>query len=139
MSGIDVPWLTEHLNTDEAKTVVKEELNNVINTLKSKKKLIIVGHNLFYDLGFLYETFVGKLPDDIKDFQKVINRLFPFVVDTKYMATHGLGANDGRSSLADLLAPLRLVHTPLVVLHEDHTKYGGNIGRQHEAGYDSKY
>lgn len=136
MSGIDVQWLTEYLNINEAKAV-EEELNNVIKTL-SKKKLIIVGHNQFYDFAFLYKTFVGSLPNDVKHFQAKINELFPFMVDTKYMATHGPGADIGRSSLNDCLEPFRMRQKPLIVLHEDHTSYGGDVGRQHEAGYDSK-
>ncbi|KUJ19557.1 CAF1-domain-containing protein [Mollisia scopiformis] len=135
LSGVDVKWFINELEVKEAKTV-KEELEMIIKDLKSKKRMI-VGHNLFFDLGFLYKTFIGILPNNVKDFQEDINDLFPFIIDTKYLATQSPGTQNPRSGLKELLAPFRKIHVPLIVLHEDHVQYGAEYGRDHEAGYDS--
>lgn len=100
---------------------------------------MIVGHNLFTDLVYLYTTFVGPLPNDVEDFQDRIRGLFPIVIDTKYLATEGQDSMSAtmRKSLCELLEPFKKIHTPLIVLHEEHNSYGAAIGKQHEAGYDS--
>ncbi len=136
LSGIDPEWFCRGLELKEA-IAVKEEFKNIVKALEGKKQ-IIVGHNLFTDLGFLYKTFIGTLPISVKRFQEAINKLFPFIIDTKYLATHGTDNMNPRSNLKELLAPFREVHVPLIVLHEDHTSYGTKYGKDHEAGYDSK-
>ncbi|KAE8454123.1 hypothetical protein EG329_005047 [Mollisiaceae sp. DMI_Dod_QoI] len=135
LSGIDPEWFCRGLELKEA-IAVKEEFKNIVKALEGKKQ-IIVGHNLFTDLGFLYKTFIGTLPTSVKRFQEAINELFPFIIDTKYLATHGTDNMNPRSNLKELLAPFREVHVPLIVLHEDHTSYGTKYGKDHEAGYDS--
>lgn len=52
-----------------------------------KNRPIIVGHNLFHDLVFIYRTFFGPLPNDLDTFLTAIHQLFPRIADTKYMAT----------------------------------------------------
>ncbi len=42
-----------------------------------------------------------------------------------------------RVNLKELLAPFRKTHVPLIVLHEKHTSYGAEFGKEHEAGFDS--
>jgi hypothetical protein len=68
-----------------------------------RKQTILVGHNIFIDLVYFYACFIGKLPDQVEDFQDIMHRLFPTIIDTKYLATH---ANDNspmsRSSLEEL-------------------------------------
>lgn len=115
---------------------VTSELRSIIEALKIKKH-IIVGHNLFTDLGFLYSAFVDKLPLDVHHFQVAIHKTFPLVFDTKYIATNSTSMN-ARNGLRELLEPFKKVATPLVLLHEDHTSYGTTFGRDHEAGFDSK-
>lgn len=137
LSGIESQWFTKHLDMTEAKAI-EEGFQKIVKTLKDKKH-IVVGHNLFFDLGFLYKTFIGILPNNVKHFQEDINELFPFIIDTKYLATQGPGTQNPRSGLKDLLEPFRKLHIPLIVLHEDHISYGAGYGRDHEAGYDSNY
>jgi hypothetical protein len=43
-----------------------------------------------------------------------------------------------RKGLGELVEPFKKIHTPLIVLQEQHTSYGAIIGKQHEAGFDSK-
>lgn len=106
--------------------------------LKAKKH-VLVGHNLFTDLVYLYKTFIGTPPYLVRDFQKRVHRLFPIVIDTKYLATHEADSMDPREGLKALLEPFKKTHTPLIVLDERHNAYGVAFGKDHEAGFDSMY
>jgi poly(A)-specific ribonuclease len=140
LSGIPTTWFSDESEDkpETAQKVIDKELAEVIAALKDKEH-IIVGHNLFTDLVCLYTTFVGPLPMDVKDFQDRIHGLFPIVIDTKYLATEGHDSMSTvmRKSLSELLEPFKKIHTPLILLHEEHTSYGTNLGKKHEAGFDS--
>lgn len=117
---------------------VVEPKFEALKKIIEKKDHILVGHNLFTDLIFLYDTFFGQLPDLVEEFQEAIHELFPTILDTKYISTEGDNAMSGRSGLKEILAPFLKVQTPLIVLHEQHTSYGALMGKDHEAGFDSK-
>ena len=63
---------------------------------------VLVGHNLFQDLVFIWSQFLAKLPDTVESFCHLISKTFPTylcprifsncsVYDTKYIsATHPL-------------------------------------------------
>ncbi|EDN98813.1 hypothetical protein SS1G_13672 [Sclerotinia sclerotiorum 1980 UF-70] len=141
LTGIDPMWLyTDDENTQpnhhSSRPFLESQLAAVIKTLK-KKQHVIVGHNLFTDLCFLYKTFIGTLPAGVGDFQSQIHSLFPFVIDTKYLATYNSDAMNPRVNLKELLIPFQKVHMPLILLHEKHNTYGGVNGKSHEAGFDS--
>ncbi|EKD18361.1 uncharacterized protein L3040_006764 [Drepanopeziza brunnea f. sp. 'multigermtubi'] len=138
LSGIDPEWFRDKSspNSESDWKRVQSELATVTTTLRTHRPLI-VGHNLFADLAFLFRTFVGHLPVNVKHFQEDIHALFPRVIDTKYVATYNTDAMNPRVGLKDLLAPFRKTHTPLIVLHENHTAYGAGFGKEHEAGFDS--
>jgi len=53
--------------------------------IKARKPF--VGHNLFLDLLFLYNQFIDDLPEHLEIFIAQIQKLFPYVYDTKCMAT----------------------------------------------------
>lgn len=138
LSDIDTEWFYDKAAEDSEQQAarVKREFVEVTEILK-KKKHVIVGHNLFADLAFLFKTFVGHLPVNVKHFQEDVHALFPFVIDTKYIATYGADAMNPRVNLKELLTPFRKTHVPLIVLHEKHTSYGADFGKEHEAGFDS--
>jgi DNA polymerase III epsilon subunit-like protein len=138
LSGIQPEWFasTSSDKPDDQLPYIKVELAQIIAILQ-KKKHILVGHNVFTDLGFLYKTFIGKLPATVKNFQAEIHELLPTIFDTKYLLTHSNDSMNPRADLKDLLAPFRKVHIPLIVLHEHHTAYGAPLGKEHEAGFDS--
>jgi len=112
------------------------ELKTIIEALRIKKQ-VLVGHNLFTDLGFLYSAFVDKLPHNVHHFQAEIHKMFPLVLDTKFLATEGLESNT-RYGLRDLLEPFKQLDMPLILLHDKHASYNGAYGKDHEAGFDSK-
>lgn len=47
----------------------------------------MVGHNLLLDLLYSYFHFEDRLPSTFRDFKIEINRVFPVIFDTKYIAT----------------------------------------------------
>jgi len=54
-----------------------------------KHKKILVGHNCFYDMVHLFQSFYTDLPEDVQDFKHQWLQLFPASLDTKHLAeTH---------------------------------------------------
>ena len=52
-----------------------------------EKKIPIIGHNIYYDMMFLYDKLIGDLPLDFYSFKKKIHEYFPVIYDTKYIST----------------------------------------------------
>ncbi|KAL1624523.1 hypothetical protein SLS54_003866 [Diplodia seriata] len=101
-----------------------------------RRRPVLVGHNLFTDIVYLYRTFIGPLPPTLEECRKVLHENFPLVVDTKYVATHNCGDINPRSSLEEIHHKLRDQNKPVIVTHGAHDKY--HIATPfHEAGYDS--
>ena len=52
----------------------------------------IIGHNMIYDIGFIYRQFIspdGSLPDTYAEFAKLWKKHFPQkIFDTKVLAAH---------------------------------------------------
>lgn len=93
----------------------REQYERLFDRLR-QKKTILVGHNVFIDLIYFYASFFGKLPDSVKDFESRMHELFPCIIDTKYLATHG---NDNpaisKSSLEELDEQLSsLIPAPVI-------------------------
>ena len=117
------------------------------------RRPVLVGHNLFIDLIYLYHTFIGPLPETVEEHATNIHKLFPRVIDTKFMATQNSGRIKPDSSLDGLedslpkqtypimctFFPMRLFLTVVnlrTVISPVHDKYSNAIA-YHEAGYDS--
>lgn len=115
---------------------LEKTIHSLLKALKNKQH-VLVGHNLFTDLIFIYQTFVGTLPDQVTEFNKRIHELFPKVFDTKYLATQAGSSMRTKSGLKDLCDELKARHNPFITLAERHVSYGIR-SREHEAGYDSK-
>jgi len=96
----------------------KADVAGALSDLKAKlqaKRTILVGHNILTDLVYLYQCFFGQLPDLVEDFQEVMHKLFPVIIDTKYLATR----NDvhpvlARSSLEELDDQLSAQKFPII-------------------------
>ncbi|OBT87011.1 hypothetical protein VE02_03691 [Pseudogymnoascus sp. 03VT05] len=114
----------------------KLELSSLTKALAAKSR-VLVGHNLFTDLIFLYHTFIGNLPPTVMEFEEKIHALFPMVIDTKYMATRDklIDARQS-SSLQDLHQDLKTQRIPQICLPEEFKSYQDRH-QLHEAGYDS--
>lgn len=139
LSGLDPKWFRVNENNEPVFSdlgAIKKTIKELQEALK-KKSHILVGHNLFIDLIFIYQTFFGTLPDQVTDFNKCVHELFPKVFDTKYLATQAGSSMRTKSGLKDLCDELKDRHNPFIVLAERHVAYGPQ-SREHEAGYDSK-
>ncbi|SMR49653.1 unnamed protein product [Zymoseptoria tritici ST99CH_1A5] len=97
---------------------------------------VLVGHNCFLDLVYIYRTFIGTLPDTVEEFQRKLHKLWPVIVDTKYMSTHNCGDISPASSLEQIAEQLSAFQTPGVEVDPQHSKYT-DLAAFHEAGYDS--
>ncbi|KAI0024690.1 ribonuclease H-like domain-containing protein [Xylariomycetidae sp. FL0641] len=100
-----------------------------------QKRPILVGHNLFYDMVFIYHTFFGSLPGQLDDFLSAINSLFPRIIDTKHLD------RTGKNSMMEDL-PLEQLHNhyqkqqfPMIVAPQPNFSYAKP--QPHQAGYDS--
>ncbi|KAF2277954.1 CAF1-domain-containing protein [Westerdykella ornata] len=97
---------------------------------------VLVGHNMFTDLVYFYRSFIGELPDTLKEFCEAIHELFPRIVDTKYLATHDGGDLNASPTLQDIAESLETQELPDIVTHADHPKYHESEAF-HEAGFDA--
>ncbi|KAI1007377.1 hypothetical protein K3495_g842 [Podosphaera aphanis] len=138
LSSIDPYWLCNPHDTDPESAPASIALKiKDLNAKLQAKEHVIVGHNILMDFAFLYKTFVGTLPDSVEDFLDKIHQLFPRIIDTKFMATHNIETMQSRSSLDEVLEPLRKIKNPIILLHEDHRPAYYDFGKHHEAGFDS--
>ena len=46
----------------------------------------IVGHFPNLDLGLIYHSFISELPETFEEFSNHINKLFPYIFDTKVLS-----------------------------------------------------
>lgn len=67
-------------------------------------KKMIIGHNCFYDMLHIYQTFYYDLPSNINEFKKKWTELFPYTFDTKYLneSNEHLYALNGPATLKGL-------------------------------------
>jgi poly(A)-specific ribonuclease len=120
--------------------------------VKIKMKLkrnppVLVGHNLFVDMVYLWQCFFGYLPERVEDFQSLLHENFPLLIDTKYLATHDCGDINPIASLDKIDESLKDAEKPKIgesTYIESQTSANlGTVSRQllktglHEAGYDS--
>lgn len=113
----------------------RDRFDRALARLK-KNRPVLVGHNMFTDIVYLYRTFVGPLPDTLDAFNKSLHELCPRIVDTKYLATHDEGDLNASPTLEEIAKGLQRQRLPSIVTHEDHGKYN-EVEAFHEAGYDS--
>ncbi|CAB3228579.1 unnamed protein product [Arctia plantaginis] len=73
--------------------IIEEDLMNnllgfsrIISLLETLQKPII-GHNIFLDIVFLHNQFIGPLPSKYSVFKKNIHNMLPHLYDTKYISS----------------------------------------------------
>lgn len=113
----------------------RDRFDRALARLK-RNRPVLVGHNMFTDIVYLYRTFVGPLPDTLAEFNTSLHGLFPKIVDTKYLATHAAGDLNASPTLEEIARTLQAQPLPIIVTHENHDKYNATEAF-HEAGYDS--
>ncbi|KAL9058909.1 MAG: hypothetical protein Q9162_001465 [Coniocarpon cinnabarinum] len=99
---------------------------------------ILVGHNCFIDIIYLFKLFYGDLPDDVNDFKAAVHARFPLLLDTKFMVTAGFDSNRFRgSNLSEVDQIFEWMEAPDIYGINDHPQYGEDDQSFHEAGFDS--
>jgi poly(A)-specific ribonuclease len=139
LHGIDIAWFAKDPEDGSDIFFDEHDFTNRFNRYAANLKMkrpVLVGHNLFTDLVYLYQSFIGPLPDSVSEFRIRIHDLFPTIVDTKYLATHNCGNINPSSSLEQTEEAVRNQQIPKIETHSEHTKYV-NQAAFHEAGYDS--
>eukprot|EP00039_Didymoeca_costata_P010148 m.136068 g.136068 ORF g.136068 m.136068 type:complete len:571 (+) comp14722_c0_seq5:1490-3202(+) len=76
----------EMLEAEEKSFVAKCGFRRVFTKLVDSR-LPLIGHNLLYDILFVFHSFQGPLPDTLQEFKVQVNALFPCILDTKYIST----------------------------------------------------
>jgi poly(A)-specific ribonuclease len=118
-------------HTPNAIASMKERLQRLEKATKSRER-VVVAHNSLFDLCFMYQTFVGDLPQSLRQFKIDLQTLFPRLVDTKYMATREVHELDPDMSLEQLYDTVKKYHLPQVSPTLPPRKVA------HQAGYDSE-
>jgi poly(A)-specific ribonuclease len=77
------------LEHNEPIASVSSRHEHLMKKLKATRP-VLVGHNVFGDLMYLYQNFLGDLPEKVEEFSRLVTSMFPVVIDTKYMATEEL-------------------------------------------------
>lgn len=95
---------------------------------------VLVGHNIFHDIVFIHETFLGPLPDDLSTFIRTMHELFPLIVDTKYLQCQAIPKAQ-YAPLVDLFHTWQRQDFPVVCKEEG---YAYEQPKGHEAGCDSE-
>lgn len=101
-----------------------------------KNRPIIIGHNIFQDLAFIYHAFFEPLPAKVDDFLNTIHQLFPRIADTKFMHSrviHQMEQDRTLKELSDYFAK----HKVPTIRHVSHP--GEVVAGPHNAAYDSKF
>ena len=106
----------------------------------SKSKKLIVGHNCLLDLMFLMTQCFEDLPSDYNQFKALTHRIFPNIIDTKFMGTSKELKEIFSSTVLNQLYQ-RLTESPFekvdVEFEDPYHTYSLDHPKEHEAGYDS--
>ncbi len=124
---VGVRWLAEALMGGDLATIArpeqsvpgepKQQHEGLCDRLRAKKT-ILVGHNLFVELIYFHICFLGQLPNKVEDFGRRMHQLFPIIIDTKYLGTHGVedpSPSRAKSSLDELDIELSSFHPASVL------------------------
>ncbi|KAI1464997.1 CAF1-domain-containing protein [Daldinia caldariorum] len=97
-----------------------------------KNRPILVGHNIFMDLAYIYQSFFESLPSNVDDFLTEIHELFPRIADTKFMYGRGKHMMAPDRNLDRIYDSYAKKTFPKIKL-----ELGRNLPGPHHAGFDS--
>lgn len=138
-TNIGFRWLTEALAGQDVSAIdfhtvpleIKGEKNEYTSVQQFQDRIaeirealeraprVLVGHNCFMDLVFIYRYFYGNLPDTVEEFQEALHSIFPMIVDTKFLSTSGPDAHHFRNSqLSQIEETLANDETPVFGMTE---------------------
>ncbi|KAF7717609.1 Uncharacterized protein PECH_007619 [Penicillium ucsense] len=136
LSTLDASTFLPLMQEEQDPSITVDVLADRVKNSLQENRPILVGHNNFTDLIYLYQTFLGALPNKIEDFITLIHHTFPILMDTKYLATLDFDSANPSSSLEELNKTLAKIRTPKINVEGPYSKYM-YTKTVHEAGYDS--
>jgi poly(A)-specific ribonuclease len=126
---------SEVMPADDQGVALKMFIDNLQQKLNTRRR-VLVGHNCFMDLVYLYSCFIGQLPDRVDDFLGLIREMLPAIIDTKFIASFGKGWQSTSLQDVELDLPPDGPGVPVIEVPVEYDRYTGGQ-RLHEAGYDS--
>ena len=121
-------------------TQIEEELGftNYIKYLSSKQ-IPLIGHNIYFDLLFIYDKFLSNLPKDFYTFKSSLHKYFPIIYDTKTISSNDQNF-ENKTNLEILYKTIQKKKYDTYVKFEPDVENGFNeeLNDLHNAGYDSK-
>ncbi|GFW43198.1 poly(A)-specific ribonuclease PARN [Trichonephila clavipes] len=112
----------------------------VMDYLSESKKLII-GHQMYLDIFHMIEQFFFTLPEDLKEFKSMVRMTFPYLLDTKVIASSDkikpLVTSTGLGDLFRQFKEDESFELPTLEVEEGFKGYTLGSEAYHEAGYDA--
>ena len=76
------------ISTQPSNDIIESLTNNELGfsqfiQIIINKKIPIIGHNIYFDMMFIYDKLIGDLPENFYSFKKKIHNYFPKIYDTK--------------------------------------------------------
>lgn len=101
-------------------------------------KMYLVGHNLMFDLMFMYRSFVGPLPLTLSEFKKCLSSMFRGIFDTKYIIeSKVLGITTNDSSLGELYKYFQNIDKKDSITIKIAEGFASKIEQFHDAAFDA--
>ena len=130
----------EKIKEDNIEKQIEEELGftNYIKYLSSKS-IPLIGHNIYFDLMFIYDKFLSDLPSDFYTFKSSLHKYFPVIYDTKLISSSET-IYENKTNLEILYKTITKKKFDTYVKFEQDINNGFNkeMNDLHDAGYDSK-
>ncbi|KAL2753472.1 hypothetical protein ACRALDRAFT_1065232 [Sodiomyces alcalophilus JCM 7366] len=130
------PELVYNINSPGASGQKSKKLQRKLRKWEKTLQMsrpVLVGHNLLYDLCFLYDTFIGSLPNTWSQFKDEVLDNFPRIIDTKVLALQD-NPIEGGDPLEDLYKRWE-AQRPTVQWKK--AQGYGHKAAAHSAGFDS--
>ena len=138
-------------NEENTENLIKDELgfSNLFEYLINKK-IPLIGHNIYFDMMFLYDKLIDDLPEKFYDFKKEIHKHFPQIYDTKFISSKFVsfftkGEKSNNTKLENLYKILIKNNFNTYIKFYADTREGFGLYNDmeksllHDAGFDSIY
>ena len=105
----------------------------------SSKSLPLIGHNIYFDLMFIYDKFISDLPPDFYTYKSSLHNYFPKIYDTKLISSSKENF-ENKTNLEVLYKTIQKKKYDTYVKFQPDIENGFNkeLNDLHDAGYDSK-
>ena len=130
----------DRIQENKIDTQIEDELGftKYIKYLSSKQ-IPLIGHNIYFDLMFLYDKFLSNLPQDFYTFKSSLHNYFPIIYDTKSISACDQNF-ENKTNLEILYKTIQKKKFDTYVKFEPDIENGFDkeLNDLHNAGYDSK-